>query len=565
MTTNAIIYDAGQAGIAVLQTPTVTVAHNTEISNFIKFTVLVKITYTIRALITAENSAALRSQIESLRTVLNVSGGILRGQYGNDINFLQADPSTDVVGGPHPLYLEIREIYGGRSATVVWTIQTQKHVRDDNVSAVGAWLDFAYTISTSLNLNAYATRTISGVLRISACHQQTANRSADAFRYTVEQSIAPVPTNGVWQRVTREYRLSEDRRVLAFTIVDVQLYASLPNGITSGDIAISVISEKGGFGRYILNGWFEAPPDKSRSDVQAYVREIWQLFYNLVVQRIESETTGDSQWSITNERRSYTARLSSNRIDFEASYEVRGEWEHGIPDNIEYTVSRGLEWLAYLSRLYNQPIVDMGPYGSAPTIGPTGLESPGPIILIDPIEKLPAGFAYVLDSSQLATRGDKQNQVQGAAIQGSYLSWHQSYKYDFDPGVVALPRKGEGLTDILQQVRNPSILLTVVGEAEAIGTEIDLTAQLFPNVKVNALTENQSEQTTPQVVLMASSFTTENPSSAGIYKIKWTQLYRFYITGKTIPLKWPQTPLYTEQAAVLVQPTIEQLSLGSLE
>ncbi|KKL63529.1 hypothetical protein LCGC14_2174180, partial [marine sediment metagenome] len=351
---DTITYNAGQAGTAILQNPTVTVSHSTEISRYQRFTVLVRLSYTIRAFVFAANSAALATVIDLYRTILNISGGIFTANYGNDTNFLQAGPDTDVVGGPHPMYLNIQQLHGGKSASITWTIQTEKHVQDDPVSAVGAWLDFVYTISTTLDANFYGTRTISGILRLSSCHTQTKNRSADAFRYTVESNIAPVPATGMWQRVSRDFRLSEDQKILAFTIIDRQLYTLLPFGITGGDMSLTTISEKDGTGRFILRGWFEANPSYSRGFVQQHVKEIWELFFNLVIKRIQNETAGEDQWHIMDERRAYTVHWRTNRVEFEADYMVLGLWYQGIPDNIEYTVNRALDWLAYLSRKYNR-------------------------------------------------------------------------------------------------------------------------------------------------------------------------------------------------------------------
>ena len=560
---NQIVYDAGRAGYAVLQHPTVTVAHATEVSNYQRFTVLVRITFTVRALITVADAFSLRTVMEHYRTVLSVSGGVFRAQYGSDANFLQADPLTDVTGGPHPISLDIQELHGGRSAIIIWTLQTQKHVKDDNVNAVGAWLDFVYTISTSINANYYVTRTISGVLRLSACHSQTMYRSADAFRETVENNIAPVPATGIWQRTAREFRLSEDQKVLAFTIVDEQLYTALPFGITQGDMALTVISEMYGTGRYILSGWFEANPSISRGNVAACVKEIWALFFNLVIQRIETETAGNAQWYITNERRSYIVHWRSNRVEFEAAYEVKGEWERGIPDNIEYTVSRALDWLAYLSRKYNRAIMNLGPNGSVPVVGPSGYESPGPVILIDPMEKLPSGFAYGPGVSRPGPRGDGSNVTAGAAAKNSYLTWHQSFEYKFDSGVVFIPVKGNDVPDVIQQAKNISLILVVSGEAERIGTQPEFTSFPFTRFKGSKAVDSITRQGDPQLVLISSDIVMHEPSVVGVYKTTWKQVYRFHNTGDSLPLKWPYTPLNEEISNKLV-PTTDRPLLTTL-
>lgn len=542
---NSVTYNCGRAGTATLLNPTITIAHNTEVSRYRRFTVLVRISYTIRALITGADAAALKSTMEFYRTVLSVSGGSFLADYGNDADFLTANPATDLTGGPHPTYLNIRELHGSRSAVVTWTIQTEKHVKDDNVNAVGAWLDFVYTVTTTLNKNFYATRTISGVLRLSACHNQTRTRSADAFRETVEANIAPVPSTGIWQRTSRQFRLSEDQKVLAFTIVDEQLYTLLPLGITSGDMSLMVISEKYGTGRYVLRGWFEANPSASRGFVQSHIKEIWQLFYNLVVQRIETETEGDNQWTIVNERRSYVIQWRSNRVEFEAAYEILGEWEQGIPENIEYTVNRALDWLAYLSRKYNKALLDMGPHGSAPVLGITGKESPGPLIFIDPMEKLPAGFAYGPGVQQPTTGGDTINVPAGTTKRKSYTVWHQHFEYKYDSGKVFIPVKAENQCDIIQQTKNVSIYLLVAGEAERVGEEPSVP--IYPHQKLlNVRTSDTVLTDIPQLVLVNSDITMHEPSPVGVYRVTWKQLYKFHNIGKYVPVKWPFTPLNEE-------------------
>lgn len=545
---NTVTYNCGGAGIAILQNPTITVAHSTEVSRYRRFIVLVRITYTVRALVAVADSPTLKGVIEFYRTVLSVAGGIFRADYGNDVDFLEATPDTDITGGPHPIYLNIRELHGGKSAIITWTLQTEKHVKDDAVNAVGAWLDFVYTISTSLNRNFYATRTISGILRLSSCHSQTRYHTADAFRETVEANIAPVPTTGIWQRASREFRLSEDQKILAFTIVDNQLYTLLPYGITSGDMTLSTVSERYGTGRYTLRGWFEANPNFSRGFVQQHVKELWQLFYNLVVQRIETETEGDNQWTIINERRSYMVHWRSNRVEFEASYEVLGEWEQGIPENIEYTVNRALDWLAHLSRKYNQAIMDKGPYGSAPVLGPSGNENPGPIVLIDPMEKLPAGFAYGPGVKQPSPPGDATSVSAGTTKRKSYTVWHQHFEYKYDSGKVFIPVKADGKCDIIQQTKNISVYLLVVGEAERVGEEP--LVPLYPHQKL--LTVRASDtiiKGQPQLILVTSDVTVHEPSPVGIYRVTWKQLYKFHNIGANIPMKWPFTPLNEDLGA----------------
>jgi len=542
---NTVTYNAGRAGTAILTNPTVTVAHSTEVSNYRQYTVLVRITYTVRGIISVANAAALKVVMEFYRTVLSVSGGVFTADYGNDTDFLEARPATDVSGGPHPTQLNIQQLHGGKSAVVTWTLQTEKNVRDDAVNAVGAWLDFVYTINTSLGRNFYGIRTISGVLRLSSCHSQTKNRSADAFRETVETNIAPVPSTGLWQRVSRQFRLSEDQKILAFTIVDQQLYTLLPFGLTGGDMTLTTVAEKDGTGRYTIRGWFEANPSCSRGFVQQHVKELWELFFNLVVKRIEGETAGENQWTITNERRSCVVHWRSNRVEFEAVYEVLGEWYQGIPENIEYTVNRALDWLAYLSRKYNRRIADEGPYGSAPVLGPSGRENPGPIILIDPMDKLPAGFAYGVGVTQASAGGDDKAVRAGTTKQKSYTVWHQHFEYKYDAGLVFIPVKAANVCDIIQQTKNVSVYLLVAGEAERVGTEP--VVPLYPHQKL-AIASASATITgdVPRVILVTSDVVVHEPSPTGVYRVTWKQLYKFHNVGKFTLMKWPGTPLNEE-------------------
>jgi hypothetical protein len=548
---NTVTYDCGRAGTAILYNPTITVAHMTEISRYRQYTVLVRITHTIRGLIVAADSASLKTTMEAYRTILSVSGGVFSAQYGNSSSFLYASPGTDITGGPHPISLNIQELHGGKSAIVTWSLQTEKHVADDNVNAVGAWLDFVYTITTTIDANFYGRRTISGILRLSACHTQTRYRSADAFRQTIETNIAGIPVSGIWQRISRDYRLSEDNRILAFTIVDQQLYTALPYGVSQGDMTLTVIAEKGGIGRYIMNGWFEGSADLARGAIQTHVRDIWQLFFNLVITRIETETAGDEQWAIINERRMYVTHWRSNRIEFSAEYEVLGEWERGIPENIEYTVNRALDWLAYLSRSYNRAIIDQGPYGSAPTIGPTGREYLGPIILIDPMEKLPAGFAYGSGTTPPHSGGRDKNTTRGVAVQKTYIIWHQHFAYTYDTGQVFVPVLTADACDIIQQVRNPSLYMTVTGEAERIGGEPDIPYFPFPQLDTAVATDSIDDDE-PKLILIKSDVGIAEPSPVNVYRVTWKNLYKFHNIGKRLPLKWPYTPLNEEKSDQLL-------------
>lgn len=537
MSSDVVRYEVGLAGYALIRHPTITVTHTTIISQYRKFTVLVRIIYTIRSFITADSATELKAVCEHYRKILSISGGFLRVNYGAKEDFLATGPDVDVSGGPHPTLLNITKIHGSKTAVLTWQLQTEKHVADDSVSPAGAWLDFIYTVATTIDQNFYATRTISGLLQLSSCHQDTRYRSADSFRHTVEYNIAALPSKGPWQRTRRDFRLSHDGKVLAFTIVDKQMYTSLPEGVTSGDLFVTTIIEKESMGKFIVRGWFEGHPNLQRGQVMDFVRGIWESFSAEVLVRLFKETDG-AFWFIDLRKR-VTSSWRSNRIEFEAVWSITGEFYPYMHNNLLLTVSRALQWLAWTSRFHSQPVVDLGPGGSAPVIGPKGTEGWAPIISIDPMSKMPEGWELGVPVVPPYGEGDRKEVGVGESGATRHTSWHQHFEFKYSSGRVCIPVMAVGMADVIQRAKNPELFLLVVGEAQSTGKEPEVPDHPF--ITTVAAGEELSDSP-PQVVLLEHTITPSAPSSADEYKVSWRFLYKFNIIGESIPFKWPYTP-----------------------
>lgn len=164
---------------------------------------------------------------------------------------------TDVEWGPKPRVLDTTQI-GGVCTEVTWECT---FTLKESLGAQGPIAAFNYTVDWSINAAGGSTRTITGYLKITQTRQGGAKNyvgiTADTYRDWIRVLIPP----GM-QRRERQFRLSEDRNTLDFTIVDVQLEAEAPpDGVLRAELDYDIRSIPPGFARYVatLSGTIETP------------------------------------------------------------------------------------------------------------------------------------------------------------------------------------------------------------------------------------------------------------------------------------------------------------------
>jgi len=112
------------------------------------------------------------------------------------------------------------------------------------------------------------------------------NDCADNYRALISKQICACPT--LWQRISLNFALSEDGLSLAFTVVDQQRYALLPENITDGTVTLVSNANFSSPGipqsdekahSLTVSGWFEGPPDHPEAPqtaIDALYNSLWE-------------------------------------------------------------------------------------------------------------------------------------------------------------------------------------------------------------------------------------------------------------------------------------------------
>lgn len=176
-----------------------------------------------------------------IRQKLTKSGGVLKihlTAFGPDLDINNANV-RDVEFGPKPKLVSWDPVGATNAVEVIWecTFAVPTCGGEGSPNSGGqryhGVAEFNYSINTSINTNGYTKRTISGFLTIAMTRQVGTDLvpdSADLYRELVNP---PCPVN--FHRET-DWKLSEDRRRLDFTITDTEIES--PNIYPPGIIDI---------------------------------------------------------------------------------------------------------------------------------------------------------------------------------------------------------------------------------------------------------------------------------------------------------------------------------------
>ena len=362
------------------------------------FTASVRKIYGIRAIVFATiPTQTLDEAISRMQQILSAPGGILQISYADWDTELNIDPSSypDLKGGPHPRLVEITKIYGSRSAMVHWEVEVELFPTPAGyVGAIANWVDFVYTISTTIDKDFYATRTIGGLLKLNKYFTSQEGFSADSFRHTISAYFrVPDVSRGYWQRERQVYNVNEDDTILRFTLVDKQVYSWLPQYITSGDLSVATTTsrtdEAGVTSTLALSGFFQSTDYAPRQIVHSVIIDILNMFANRVLYTMQQETLklgGDQRFWVRERHFAFTHQWRSNKITFDLNWEVKGQFEGGLLPNITYTTALVLQWLAELTvekgiQPEEDAVAGTYPYGTSMVAGATGRD-----IIASPLE-----------------------------------------------------------------------------------------------------------------------------------------------------------------------------------
>jgi hypothetical protein len=529
--------------------PILTISRTALRSETKKAIVAIRHVYTVRSIIMATPSETLDNAITRYRTILMDVGGELTirdPQFAADILI---SPETDIDQGPTPEAFEIERIHGGKSLILIWQIGTVEFPGKWLGAEADKWIDSVYTMRTEIDSAFYASRTISGFLKLNPGHADFKNRTADAYRDTIYNKF-PIPTlpHGMWQRTNSTWAISEDGATLGFSLTDEQVYSYLPEGCTDGNIVIETSSKADGSGYCNFNGWFVGSANRSRGEIQGICFEMMESFANMALTMMY-ENSGQELY-IKEEESRYVHNLRSNRVDFQMSHSIYG-LTNGMTtaSKLEFIAGIASNWLAVQTGLlFRSPAVDEGPYGSARLCGLT--EKIAPVIMVDWDDKHILPPVPVTPGNPPSTGGNAVSPVGATPATNKHVLFRQTYRFIVKPHIVSmsLPAANTLYSGLVINTRPAEVFLLVQGEAERLDPQLRIPIPPFPLITSLGLVSRN----TPCAMQIAWEVTPEAPRVDGTFRITWNYILQLFnmetyiFNGALNYVPWPYTPLLPE-------------------
>jgi hypothetical protein len=541
--------------------PTITVSVTPQQSGTQTIVASIVKVFTIRSLVIASTNELLDHQLEDMREILSVGGGIVSIAYSSFQAPLVLSPERDIKYGPTPTGFAIEKFHGGKCALVTWQVQSEQFATDtDYLGETGRWVDMVYSLSTSIDANLFATRIISGVLRVNPNAPANVNFTSDSFRQTVADYFKlPGERNGQWQRLSQDYTQSEDFTGLMFRIVDRQTYAWLPENMTGGNLEVSTYVAKNGAGSISLRGFFEATNRDSRATVLDLVLNLLTGFNTHCIKNIYVESGAQDGYLLTEESCQITYQWRANRIDFANEWNfyglLKGTEKFEVQYNTTFAAKRVLAWLSKMSRGHlpygsHKPTDEMlDPYGTSGVCGRTGSEGFAPIIDIRFEDKNRITRGNGADNDHQSNTSDYN--ADGNKDTNKYKSFKQEFHYKIKSHIQIIPTLSDEYRDIIQRTQKPEVYLMINGSAETIGSPPETPLAPYPifdpdNDGIeNGLT---IDTTAPFATMIQCDIRPEEPSPDGEYKMSWSYLLRLHNIKssflESIKIRSPYTPLW---------------------
>jgi len=535
--------------------PTITVTRVMTPSVTNRFVAQATYVYTIRALLMGEDSTSLEAKLATQAPILNLAGGTFTFQYDGFEDAILVSPENDLNYGPYPGSLNIEKFNSGKCAYITWQLTTTQFpgqfFGDGN-----RWVDFAYTISTTLDAQFYATRIISGILKLNP--QDVVNAAypeIDSFRETITDQF-PVPDveNGFWQRQNQEFRTSDDNTTLTFSIVDRQQYIWLPEGVTDGDIKVETMVTREGDGEYNISGYFVGTADYSRDEIHTHVYELLELFYQQVIETIDQEM--NSEWAIHEMESRYAHEWRSNRVSFSTRWSLFGFTDtDSVVRKLDYMSLMVTYWLALIS--YNASeeqfeATNPGAYGTSLVCGKDGKGEIAPAITIDITDKQSASpLGGTLGGGSGSGNAPVKSTGASKVTDGSlYISFEQRYTYKIDYQKIPIgslgigPARSNEYEDYMQQIGPTRVYLLVSGEMETTNGEPTIPLPPYAVETTQMGTEKLDADGTIKGSMLSMNVTPEAPTVYGAYKISWSYIMLLHNIAIAEPedFMWPYSP-----------------------
>lgn len=362
--------------------------------------------------------------------------------------------ATDINFGPLPGTLNIQKFDGGLAALYNWSVSaTSKTCYGTLCSPGGApnqILSITRRWSYSINESGLTRRTVSGKLVTTA-----QGGPADNWR---SQCVPTCPTT--FKRESYNFENSENGRELTFSVVDQEVFNTLPIPVSSGRADFSVRTTSGLQSTLSLSGRFEATAAGTKAD-------IYDQICILAAAKVPKGGAGGFIPFMTN--RTITEDVYGNSVSFNF------EWSAPNPAGVDI-LAKNSGWPWGESPPNSTGISQqIGVYGSDGTNGSSGVFTP-PTPVNDACAGAPPPPAN--SSAPGNTTGNpgygtnNPTQTPDPAVTTApsvispshatnmWLEYHEIYSYEMDQGVVFFPSKVAGVPPLRQQVRNP--MMTVI-------------------------------------------------------------------------------------------------------
>lgn len=266
MSTEAVIY-----GSYSFPYPTVTVREQFVFDTDERTLIGTKYQITVTGWIVATEGATIKANVDEMRQALSKPWQKLHIFDTSTATTLYEFHPT-VAGGesavddwsPRPEDLTISQITGMRAARYSWQVSIFK--KDcPGYGTPSPILSIVKTFSYSIDVSGYATRQVSGSLKVRA---QAA--PADLYR-----SVVTPPLPNRFRRTQQQFAQSQDCRTLTFAFVDVEEYRTLPPLVSDGEATFGVkVADLGARVFFTLNGRFKAPPSVPKTAMFGYLANL---------------------------------------------------------------------------------------------------------------------------------------------------------------------------------------------------------------------------------------------------------------------------------------------------
>lgn len=221
----------------------------------------------------------------SLRRELTVCGGELvykdKG-FGDLIVNSTLGLARDVKWGPIPEILEFYPLGGDCNAARIRWRCTVRIPECDDAKYRDALLAYNYDATYTIDQDGYTTLRVAGYIEVPMTRDTVRTRtlpdSVDRYRVLLN---SPAPLG--FQRKTRTFRISQDKRRLDFSYTEEEIYSPLPDRVTSIQARQSVRNSDIGFKQWVMS--LDATITMSRGEQKELALV---AFLNLVAHRTDN-------------------------------------------------------------------------------------------------------------------------------------------------------------------------------------------------------------------------------------------------------------------------------------